>query len=145
MTQVQINVVRKDGRKLPLDIARLRATIESASQNLAGIDIDAILSETLKNIYDGVSEDEVNKSAILAARSMIEQDPAYDYVTARLLLNNIRLEILGEAVSQEEMAKQYALYFPTFIKNGIDAELLDEKLAEYDLKNWAPRWTPTAT
>lgn len=134
LTQVQINVVRKDGRKLPLDVARLRATIESASQNLAGIDIDAILSETLKNIYDGVSEDEVNKSAILAARSMIEQDPAYDYVTARLLLNNIRLEILGEAVSQEEMAKQYALYFPTFIKKGIDAELLDEKLGEYDLK-----------
>ncbi|WP_275888069.1 ATP cone domain-containing protein [Chromobacterium haemolyticum] len=66
LTQVQINVVRKDGRKLPLDVARLRATIESASQNLAGIDIDAILSETLKNIYDGVSEDEVNKSAILA-------------------------------------------------------------------------------
>ncbi|OWY40310.1 ribonucleoside-diphosphate reductase subunit alpha [Xenophilus sp. AP218F] len=134
LTQIQINVLRRDGRKLPLDVARLRATIESASLNLAGIDIDAILSETLKNIYDGVPEEEVGKSAILAARSMIEQDPAYDYVTARLLLNNIRLEILGEAVSQEEMAAQYALYFPAFIKKGIEAELLDEKLAEYDLK-----------
>jgi ribonucleoside-diphosphate reductase alpha chain len=134
LTQIQINVIRKDGRKQPLDIARLRAGIESAAQGLAGIDIDAILSETLKNIYDGVPLDEVNKSAILAARSMIEQDPAYDYVTARLLLDSIRLEIMDESVSQEEMAERYADYFPQFIKKGIQAELLDEKLAEFDLK-----------
>ncbi|MEN2424688.1 ribonucleoside-diphosphate reductase subunit alpha [Chromobacterium vaccinii] len=134
LTSVQINVLRKDGRKLPLDVARLRANIEAASKNLAGIDVDAILAETLKNIYDGVPEEEVGKSAILAARSMIELDPAYDYVTARLLMGNIRLEILGEAVSQDEMGKQYALYFADYIKKGIVAELLDEKLAEYDLK-----------
>ncbi|AUH51273.1 ribonucleoside-diphosphate reductase subunit alpha [Chromobacterium sp. ATCC 53434] len=134
LTSVQINVLRKDGRKLPLDVARLRANIEAASKNLAGIDVDAILSETLKNIYDGVPEEEVGKSAILAARSMIEQDPAYDYVTARLLMGNIRLEILGEAVNQDEMGKQYAPYFADYIKKGIAAELLDEKLAEYDLK-----------
>ncbi|MCD4504190.1 ribonucleoside-diphosphate reductase subunit alpha [Chromobacterium piscinae] len=134
LISVQINVLRKDGRKLPLDVARLRANIEAASKNLAGIDVDAILAETLKNIYDGVPEEEVGKSAILAARSMIELDPAYDYVTARLLMGNIRLEILGEAVSQDEMGTQYAPYFADYIKKGIAAELLDEKLAEYDLK-----------
>lgn len=132
--QIQINVVRKDGRRQPLDIARLRGAIEAASRGLAGIDVDAILTETLKNIYDGVPLEEVNKSAILAARSMIELDPAYDYVTARLLLNNIRLEILGETVDQDAMAGRYADYFPQFIRRGIDAELLDERLAEYDLK-----------
>ncbi|OHX17537.1 ribonucleoside-diphosphate reductase subunit alpha [Chromobacterium amazonense] len=134
LTSVQINVLRKDGRKLPLDVARLRANIEAASKNLVGIDVDAILAETLKNIYDSVPEEEVGKSAILAARSMIEQDPAYDYVTARLLMGNIRLEILGEAVSQDEMGAQYPAYFADFIKKGIAAELLDEKLAEFDLK-----------
>ena len=133
IAQAQINVLLKDGRTVPLDMPRLRATIESASQNLDDIDIDAILSETLKNIYDGVREDEVHKSAILAARSMIEQDPAYDYVTARLLLNNIRLEVLGKNVRQADMTEQYALYFPAFIKHGIEAELLDVKLGEYDL------------
>ena len=132
--QIQINIIRKDGRKQPLDIARLRATIESACQGLAATDVDAILSETLKNIYDGVPEEEVGKSAILAARALIEHDPAYDYVTARLLMGNIRLEILGEAISHEDMGTHYPLYFPTFIKKGIAADLLDEKLGEYDLK-----------
>ncbi|MFC3532308.1 ribonucleoside-diphosphate reductase subunit alpha [Vogesella facilis] len=140
--QIQINVVRKDGRKLPLDVARLRGTIEAACVALANTDVDAILSETLKNIYDGVSEEEVNKSAILAARALIEQDPAYDLVTARLLLGNIRLEILGEAVSQAEMDTHYPLYFPDFIKKGIAAELLDEKLGEYDLKKLGAALNP---
>jgi len=77
--------------------------------------------------------DEVNKSAILAARAMIEQDPAYDKVTARLLLNTIRLDILGETISPSDMAVRYPDYFVSFIRRGIDAELLDERLAEYDL------------
>ncbi|GGY20210.1 ribonucleoside-diphosphate reductase subunit alpha [Paludibacterium paludis] len=133
LANVTINVLRKNGARQPLDMARLRATIESACAGLAATDVDAILGETLKNIYDGVPEEEVNKSSILAARALIEQDPAYDYVTARLLLNNIRLEILGEAVSQEEMGAQYAAYFPQYIARGIEAELLDERLGEFDL------------
>jgi len=80
-----------------------------------------------------VRQDEVNKSTILAARALIEKDPAYDYVTARLLLNNIRLEVLGESVAHAEMAQRYAGYFPGYIQKGIAAELLNEKLAGYDL------------
>src|SRR5947207_2420368 len=65
---------------------------------------------------------------------LIEQDPGYTYVTARLLLHTIRREVLGEEVSQAEMATRYAEYFPTFIGQGVKAQLLDEKLASYDLK-----------
>jgi len=76
----------------------------------------------------------VRKSAILAARSMLEKEPAYSYVTARLLLNTIRREVLGEEVFPSEMKKRYAEYFPQFVKRGIEAELLDPKLATFDLK-----------
>ncbi|KWA83895.1 ribonucleotide-diphosphate reductase subunit alpha [Burkholderia ubonensis] len=133
LARVQINVVGPDGLKTPLDVLALRGNISAAAKGLTGVDVDAILNETLKNIYDGVRQDEVNKSAILAARALIEKDPAYDYVTARLLMNNIRLEILGESVSQSDMAQRYASYFPAFIRKGIDAELLDERLGEFDL------------
>jgi len=54
------------------------------------VDPKLILAETLKNIYDGVPADEVRKSAVLSARALIEKDPAYSYVTARLLLHTIR-------------------------------------------------------
>jgi ribonucleoside-diphosphate reductase alpha chain len=125
----------ENGVRVPLDLARVRAVIEAACVGLGPeVTAQAILDETVKNLYDGVPLDEVYKSAILAARALLEQEPAYTYVTARLLLHTVRQEVLGEEVTQAQMAKRYAEYFPRFIKYGIDAELLDDKLALYDLK-----------
>ena len=122
------------GVRRPLDLAELRATIEAAGEGLAEfIDTEAILKETVKNLYDGIPVDEVFKSAILSARALVEKDPAYSQVTARLLLHTIRKEVLGEEVSQDGMATRYAEYFPTFIARGIEGGLLSPELANYDL------------
>src|SRR6201998_3425455 len=77
--------------------------------------------------------DEVFKAAILASRTLIEKEPAYTRATARLLMHTIRREILKEEVSQEQMGERYAEYFPKFIRRGVKAELLDEKLQQFDL------------
>jgi ribonucleoside-diphosphate reductase alpha chain len=125
----------ENGQRVPFDLARVRALIESTCEGLAEyVSAEAIIAETVKNLYDGVPLDEVYKSAILAARALIETDPAYTYVTARLLLHTVRREVLGEEVTQAAMHERYAEYFPRFIKYGIDAELLDERLAQFDLK-----------
>ncbi|TAJ76020.1 MAG: ribonucleoside-diphosphate reductase subunit alpha [Gallionellaceae bacterium] len=134
----------KEGDVLrPLDVGGLSAQIESACTGLGkAVDAEKILKHTLKDLYDGVPLEEVRKCAILSARSLIEQDPAYGFVTARLLLDNIRCEILGEEVPQAEMATRYAEYFPKFIKRGIEAELLDEQLAQFDLARLAKELDP---
>ena len=122
------------GQRVPLDFARLQVLIESACADLgADVKPDPILAETRRNLYDGVPIDEVHKAAILAARTLIEKDPGYTRATARLLLHTIRKEILGEEVLQGEMPARYADYFPGFIKKGVQAERLDEKLLQYDL------------
>ncbi len=122
------------GQRFPLDEARLQELVESACAGL-GADVrpEPILSETRRNLYDGVPIDEVYKASILASRTLIEKEPAYTRATARLLLHTIRREIIGGEVTQAEMAQRYAEYFPAFIKKGIGAELLDDKLAQYDL------------
>ncbi|AYD62930.1 ribonucleoside-diphosphate reductase subunit alpha [Achromobacter sp. LC458] len=122
------------GVRRPLDLAELRATIVAAGEGLDEfIDSEAILKETVKNLYDGIPVDEVFKSAILSARALVEKDPAYSQVTARLLLHTIRKEVLGEEVSQDGMIARYAEYFPTFIARGIEGGLLSPELANYDL------------
>ena len=122
------------GQRVPLDIARLRALVESACAGLgADVQADPILAETRRNLYDGVPIDEVYKAAILAARTLIEKDPGYARATARLLLHTIRREILAEEVTQAEMQERYADYFPGFIQRGVKAELLDDKLLQFDL------------
>src|SRR3989440_6461648 len=132
--QAQLHTV-EDGVRRPLDLTRLQELIASACEGLGEVvDPKLILAETLKNIYDGVPADEVRRSAVLSARALIEKDPAYSYVTARLLLHTIRREVLGEEVLQAEMKKRYAEYFTEFVARGIRAELLDERLAHFDLK-----------
>ena len=132
-----LNVVENGVRK-PLDLAKLQATIEAAGFGLGEfVDTATIQKETLKNLYDGVPVDEVYKSAILAARAMVENDPAYSKVTARLLLHTIRKEVLSEEVAQEEMNTRYATYFPQFIKRGVEGGLLNSDLARFDLPRLA--------
>jgi len=130
--------VLEDGRRIPLDTARLLALIESCCEGLGeAVDPALILKATLKDLYDGVPMEEVRKSVILSARALLEKEPAYSYVTARLLLHSLRFEVLGEEIVQREMAERYTEYFPAFIKRGIEAELLDERLAQFDLPRLA--------
>ena len=127
--------VTENGMTRPLDEAKLYALIEEACAGLGdAVSAKPVMEATLRDLYDGVPMDEVHKSTILAARSMIENDPTYSQVTARLLLNTIRTEVLGEETTQADMATRYAEYFPGYIKQGIEAELLDERLGQYDLK-----------
>ena len=137
-TQTSVLNVLENGRKIPLDTDRLLKLIESSCIGLGeAVNPGLILKSTLKDLYDGVPMEEVRKSAILSARALIEKEPGYSYVTARLLLHALRLEVLGEEVIHQEMANRYAEYFPDFIRRGIEAELLDERLAQFDLTRLA--------
>ncbi len=123
------------GQRVALDMQALTERIQTACFGLgADVKADPIISETMRNLYDGVPVDEVYKASILAARTLIEKDPDYTYATARLLFHTISREVLGRDVATADMPKAYADYFPGFIKKGVDCELLDEKLLEFDLK-----------
>ncbi len=127
--------VTEQGVARPLDFSKITALVQTACEGL-GPDVSPapVLEAMQRDLYDGVPMEEVRKSLILAARGLIEQDPGYSYVTARLLLNSLRLETLGEEVTQADMTARYAQYLPEFVKQGIEAELLDERLGDYDLK-----------
>ncbi len=130
--------VKVAGNLRPLDVAELAGQIQAACAGLgSAVDAEKVLKLTLKDLYDGVAIEEVRKCSILSARTLIEQDPAYSFVTARLLLNNIFCEILGEEVAQADMAARYVEYFPKYIKQGIEAELLNEELGHFDLQRLA--------
>ncbi len=131
------------GKRVALDLNYLKSLMVNACAGL-GKDVspEPILAETMRNLYDGVPMEEVYKASILASRTLIEKDPDYTYVTARLLMHTIAKEILGKEVAQDQMAEEYINYFPQFIKKGIDNDLLDAKLAQFDLKKLADALKP---
>ena len=139
---VQLHVT-DNGERRPLDMDQLHGMIHAACVGLEKhVDAQAIVNETVKNLYDGVPVAELHKSSILAARALMEKDPAYSQVTARLLMHTIRKEVFGEEVAQDQAAAAYVDYFPKFIKKGIEGELLDNKLAQFDLKKLAEALVP---
>ncbi len=122
------------GERVALDLNELKGLIESACEGLGDtITAAPIQAETMRNLYDGVPLDEVYKASILAARTLIEKDPDYTFATARLLLHTIFKEIIGREVMPAERSQAYVDYFPQFIKKGVDNDLLDEKLLQFDL------------
>ncbi len=127
--------VTENGIARPLDVARISALAASACEGLGReVSPEQVMQGMQRDLYDGVPMEEVRKSLILAARALIEQDPSYTYVTARLLLHTLRMETLGAEATQADMQTRYAEYLPVFVKKGITAELLDERLGAYDLK-----------
>jgi ribonucleoside-diphosphate reductase alpha chain len=126
--------VTDNGQRVALDLKGLTTLITDSCADLnADVKPDPILASTLRNLYDGVPIDEVYKAAIMAARTLIEKEPDYTYATSRLLLHTMRKEILGGEVLQSEMDKRYPEYFPQFIKKGVDNDLLDERMLQFDL------------
>lgn len=135
--ETQIHILQ-NGQRVPLDLAGLKALVQACCTDLDNaVNSEAILVPTLKDLYDGVPAEEVYRSLILSARALIEQDPAYSLVSARLLLHNIRREVIGEEIPHADMQARYVDYFPSSITGGIKAELLDERLAQFDLKQLA--------
>jgi len=136
----RIDVIRADGSTYPLDVARLQRLMTEACRGLEAVDGQAILDDTSRNLFDGVKEADVNQALVMSARALIEQEPEYGFVAARLLLDILRREalgFLGMAVgveTQEDLAERYGDYFTAYIKQAADLELLDCRLTQYDLE-----------
>ena len=106
--------VTDNGVRKPLDLDRLTDLVKTSCAGLTAADPERILKATQKDLYDGVPMEEVRKCLVLAARTLIEKDPAYSYVTARLLLDALRFEAIGEEVSQAGMTALYATMMALF-------------------------------
>ena len=128
--------VIEGGVSRPLDLAKLQTLVQESCEGLGrAAEPEVILRAVVKDLYDGVPMDEVRRCAVLSARALIEKDPAYSYVTARLLLHSIQHEVLGEEVTHADMHIRYAEYFPSYVETGIAAGLLDPRLRTFDLQS----------
>ena len=133
-----ISVKHEDGSLRPLDWQRIQFIVKEACNGLSDVNPEAILDEAFKNLYDGVSAKELNTLLVMTARTKVEQDPNYSYVTARLLLDTMRSETLPRlglisSATQADMQAVYPQALKAYIGLGIEYELLSPELADFDL------------
>ncbi|MCY3565028.1 MAG: ribonucleoside-diphosphate reductase subunit alpha, partial [Gammaproteobacteria bacterium] len=134
-----IAVTMDDGQQAPLDTARMRTIIDEACEGLSDVSADAIYEETLRNLYPGVKIEDLRTSLVMTARAMVEKDPNYSYVTARLLLDSVRSEALkflgiADSATQAEMHYRYPAALESYVRKGAELGLLSPDLLEFDLE-----------
>ncbi len=135
-----IHVTLPDGSTRPLDLQRMRRLTDEACRDLEGVDAQAILDDTCRNLFDGVKEADVSQALVMSARAMIEREPAYSQAAARLLLDLMRREALGYldmavgVETQADLSERYSDYFSAYVRRAGDLELLDRQLGRFDLE-----------
>ena len=135
-----LEITLENGEVTLLDETRLITIIKEACEGLEETDASAIFAETKRSLFPGVAEKDVANAVAMSARTFIEKEPNYTFVAARLLLDNLRTEVLTELngtrteATQKEMTDMYSGYFHQFIKKSIELELLDPRLGNFDLE-----------
>jgi ribonucleoside-diphosphate reductase alpha chain len=134
-----LQVLRTDGTAVQLDQARWRQQIARACADLDGVSVDRLLADARRNIYDGIPERDLQLATIMAARALIDLDPAYTDVAARLLLDDLIQEattfVLASAPTDSVV--DYGTYFPAVVRKGVALELLAPELTGFDLPRLA--------
>ena len=134
-----IKVVLDDGSESTLDIQRIKTIVEEACEGLLDVSSEEIIEEAKKNLYNGVNMADVRSSLVMTARTLVEKEPNYTFVTARILLDNLRTEALSllemrNEATQTDMEKLYPKVLETFIQKGIENEILNPELQNMDIK-----------
>ncbi|GAA2359974.1 ribonucleoside-diphosphate reductase subunit alpha [Saccharopolyspora halophila] len=138
-TAPPITVRYPGGEFAPLDWHRVSTVVEQACAGLADVRPESVLAEVRRNIYDGIARAELAEALTLSARTLVETEPNYSQVTARLLLDNLRGEALTslagrqQEADQDQMRTRYAEYFADYVRRGVELGQLDPELAAFDL------------
>ena len=137
-----INVTKSDGSLVPLDVQKVASLINDACNELEEVSVNEVLDEALKNLYDGVSISDMRTSLVMSARTKVEKEPNYSFVTARILMDQIRSEALNflgvaEESTYQEMEKHYPAAFKAYIDKGIELDILNPELREFDIEKIA--------
>ena len=144
--QTSLSVTLADGTRAPLNVERLRTVVGEACAGLSDVDAQRIIAEALTNMYDGIAEKDVATSVLITARTLVEEEPNYTFVTARILLDDLRAEALSFLgvqardakpgdfrATQSQMRDVYPVALRAFIERGVELELVANELRKFDL------------
>ncbi len=139
----KLTVKKRDRRTQLFNVKKLDESIRRNSRGLNGtIDVENVVREVIKNVYDEVTTQNIDRALVLASASFIERDPAYGYLAARLLLQRLYKEVIGVSTTADERADIYRRAFVSGIQSHATQGNLDPRMAKMDLDRLAKALRP---
>jgi len=127
---------------IPVDAAtwaRIESTVGDAVAGVEDVSAEPVLAEIRRTLYAGISATELAQAQEMAARTLVEREPNYSTVAARLLLDRLRGEALSfldggsRHADQPTMAAGYPAYFRAYLRKAVELGLADPELELFDL------------
>jgi ribonucleoside-diphosphate reductase alpha chain len=126
-----------NGREEAYDEARVRANLMRAVKGYEDVfDVEGVMGQLKYELYEGMTTDEVKRALIAVVRSMIERDPAYSRVAARLHLYRLYGEVFG-SFKEETLFDEHVRVFTRNLHRLVEEGNLDPRMSEYDVEKMA--------
>lgn len=127
---MHIPVVKRDGTRELYDASNIYKALEKASRGLDDqiTKVVQIATEVQQTLFDGITTQQLDEAVIQTALQNVKDDPDFGTIAARLLLRTIYKNVLGEYETDEELKQLHADHFAAYLKAGIEAGLLDERM-----------------
>ena len=116
--------------------------LDESAKSLTDVDPQTVLEAAQKNFYQGISRQEIGTTLIMTLRQLIESEPNYSYMAARVLLDSLKYETAAALSINMQAPAFYQSAFEGMIKEGINHELLNPALADYDIQRLAQALKP---
>ncbi len=143
-----IVVNRADGSSDLWDGLDLRKRIEFAMTGLnLCVPQEEIEQELRRAFFNEMSEEDLKKTVILNAKSLIERDGDFAKFSGRILLTYIYEEVLGWSIVRDgvrQLGEFHRRAFKANLVRGTEIERISPRLLEYNLDRLAEAINPTA-
>jgi ribonucleoside-diphosphate reductase alpha chain len=127
-------ITKRDGSSERFSIDKIRGSVMHVITGYEKeINVDQIVNQVKGEVYEGMPTREIRKALVMTVRSMIEQDPAYAYIASRMILHTINEDLLGDALDYTKIDEQYKAMFIAGITRGVERDLLDIRMKNFDL------------
>ena len=138
----QLLIEKRDGTKENFNESKLTRTLSWAVQGYESVvDTSLIIARVRQEMYEGIKTREIHEVLIMVVRSLIERDPAYSYIAARLLLTAMYRDVFGP-VDYAKLEDVYKKGFIDSINEGVRLGQYDPRMVEFDLNALADALTP---
>ncbi|MBI3574010.1 ribonucleoside-diphosphate reductase subunit alpha [Candidatus Kaiserbacteria bacterium] len=143
----ELLIVKKNGEREIFSVEKIRKTVEASvlPEHVRDIDVDSLIVQVQREVYDGITTEEIGRTLIMVTRAMIERDPAYNQLAAQLLLNSLYANVFGaESVSivSPDFDSSYRMSFIANVKRAVELKQLDERILSFDLSKIASALRP---
>ena len=128
----ELKVKVNDQESVIFDQEAIEQKLRRLSQDLYKVSIREIADSVTKQIYDDIPQHELDQLLLSACRERIEQHFQYSSLSTRIVIDDLYADILGKGMFGPGLTNAYQSKFQNYIDQGINLELLNPELAEYN-------------